>query len=220
MQKTIVVQNENFSIYEVSKDFLFDIAKFVVRVNYKKHKGYDFITKVSEKEIESVYQEELSFADNSLIYIAENNKQQTIGCIRVIKWDKKSILPIEKIFNMNPLNYISGTSRSSYWHIGRFAVDFCECAASVSLFKRLMMYAIYPICQDYDGHMIAECDSKLLRVMNLLGIDTVNLSNGIEYLGSETIPVYASKKGLNKFYNNHYHLYGINSDSLFQREVI
>ena len=66
-----------------------------------------------------------------------------------------------------------------------------------------MMYAIYPIYQEREGYMIAEVDSKLLRIINLLGMDTVRLGSGINYLGSETIPVYADKEGLSKFYQSY-----------------
>lgn len=61
------------------------------------------------------------------------------------------------------------------------------------LFRQLMMCAIYPIYQEKNGYMIAECDSKLLRIVNLSGIDTVRLGNSVYYLGSNTIPVYADK---------------------------
>lgn len=37
--------------------------------------------------------------------------------------------------------------------------------------------------------------------MGLLGIDTVRLGEGVHYLGSETIPVYSTRKGLLNFYH-------------------
>ena len=55
--------------------------------------------------------------------------------------------------------------------------------------------------------MIAETDSKLLKVMNTLGIETVRLGHSINYLASETIPVYSSKNGLLLFYNHYENLY-------------
>lgn len=63
-----------------------------------------------------------------------------------------------------------------------------------------MIYAITPICEQQNSYMIAECDSKLLRVMGLLGISTVRLGSGVHYLGSETIPVYSNRMGLMSFY--------------------
>jgi hypothetical protein len=46
-----------------------------------------------------------------------------------------------------------------------------------------------------------------IRVMNLLGIKTVNLGNSVCYLGSETVPVYANKKGLTAFYQKYSGIY-------------
>jgi hypothetical protein len=201
--KQSVFQNKNYCIYKVDKESLSDMTEFVVKENYKHH----IVSKSVEnmkKDIETVYQEELSFTDRSQIYIAENENKRMIGCIRVMRWNQTDTLPIQKIFNINPLDYINGSSLSSYWHVGRFAIDSCAGIPNLSLFKQLMMYAIHPIYQEQDGYMIAECDSKLLRVMNLLGIDTVRLSNGVHYLGSETIPVYVDKKGLKKFYDKHF----------------
>jgi hypothetical protein len=90
---------------------------------------------------------------------------------------------------------------------------------SVSLFKQLMAYAIHPIYQEQDGFMIAECDSKLLRVMNLLGIKTVRLSNGLNYLGSETIPVYADKKGLTAFYQKYGGIYPVERERFLSLKI-
>lgn len=154
-------------------------------------------------EINSIYEEELMYKETSKIYVAEDINHKMIGCIRVFKWDKEIFLPVHKLFNIDPLNYMPETENSSIWHIGRFAVDSCAGIPTISLFKKLMMYAIYPICQEQEGYMIAECDCKLLRIMSLLGMDTVRLSSGIIYLGSETIPVYANKEGLSKFYNTY-----------------
>jgi hypothetical protein len=203
--KRVLIQCQDYCIYNAGKEYLYDVAKFVIKENYKHHIGEYKMTEKADEEVKSVYKEELLFSETSQIYIAENQNNQMIGCIRVMKWDGKSLLPVHKIFNINPLNYIKNTKYSSFWHIGRFAVDSCKNIPSISLFKKLMMYAIYPICRELDGYMIAECDSKLLRVMNLLGIDTVCLGSGINYLGSETIPVYANKEGLSKFYHKYYH---------------
>lgn len=204
--KKLITRNENYSIYEVGAKYLYDVAEFVVKENYRHHKRESAITGM-EDEIEFVYQEELSFCQTSRVYIVENKSSLMIGCIRVMKWNETNILPIQQIFNINPVCYINGIRSYSFWHVGRFAVDSCAGIPSLSLFKQLMIYAIHPIYQEKDGVMIAECDSKLLRVMNLLGIKTVDLSKGVHYLGSETIPVYADKNGLSRFYNKYCHLY-------------
>jgi len=50
--------------------------------------------------------------------------------------------------------------------------------------------------------MVAECDKKLQRSLNRMGIKTEALGRGIEYLGSETIPVYATDEWLKVFLQN------------------
>ena len=62
-----------------------------------------------------------------------------------------------------------------------------------------MMYAVAPICKYQDGLMYAECDSKLLRAINGLGLEARTLDEGIEYLGSKTIPIYIERNGMLEF---------------------
>ncbi|WP_321478482.1 hypothetical protein [uncultured Bacteroides sp.] len=56
------------------------------------------------------------------------------------------------------------------------------------------------------NYMFAKCDSKLLRIMGVWGINTANLREGINYLGSGTIPVIAQSHGLIYFYKSFIHL--------------
>lgn len=198
--KQFIEHYGNYCIFRVDSAYLYKIAEFVVKANYSHHTNNILPAKLKD-EIDAVYQEELEYASSSQIFLVENNNGQMIGCIRVMKWNMINKLPVQKLFNINPLDCINNTKpTTTIWHIGRFAVDSCTDVSSVSLFKQLMVYAITPICQETDSYMVAECDSKLLRVMGLLGIDTVRLGNGIHYLGSETIPVYSAKAGLIKFY--------------------
>ncbi|MDD2618835.1 MAG: hypothetical protein PHT87_08590, partial [Bacteroidales bacterium] len=64
------------------------------------------------------------------------------------------------------------------------------------------------------GIVFAECDSKLLRTMKLMGIRVHSLGNGIEYLGSETIPVYSTYDDLVGFFRENQSSYGINQASV------
>lgn len=50
-----------------------------------------------------------------------------------------------------------------------------------------------------DSIMVAECDRKFVRGLNLLGIQTGLLGRGIHYLGSETLPIYSTKEWLTNF---------------------
>ena len=63
-----------------------------------------------------------------------------------------------------------------------------------------MVCAIPPICKNKGNIAFAECDSKLLRILTLLGIKATVIGNSINYLGSETIPILMTYDGLIDFY--------------------
>lgn len=177
----------------------------MVKENYKHHIG-NLSSQNIKNEINEVYKEELLYADNSIILVVRNVEGKIIGSIRVFKWDRRTLLPIQKIFGINPLSVIHSEEDYNYWHIGRFAINSYAGIPTVTLFKQLMIYAVHPIVCDNKSYMIAETDRKLLRVMNALGIETIQLGDSLNYLASETIPVCSSKKGLLMFYNHYQNL--------------
>ena len=171
----LIYTNGQYNIWQLTgKECLQELAEFVVRENYKHHVG-DFSYESIKDEIDSVYQEELQYIDNSTIFVVRNEAGKIIGSIRVFKWDRKKILPLQKVFGINPLMTIHSESDYSYWHIGRFAVDSFAGIPTITLFKQLMVYAVHPIVCDEKSYMIAETDSRLLKVMNALGIETIQL---------------------------------------------
>jgi hypothetical protein len=102
---------------------------------------------------------------------------------------------------------IKNPNVNNIYHIGRFAIK--KGVRDISLLKKLMVNAIAPICEHKDNIAFAECDSKLLRILNILGIKTDIIGESIEYLGSETIPIAMSYDGLIDFYVKNLHLAGI-----------
>ena len=199
----LVYANRQYKIWQLKgKENLYELAEFVVKENYKHHVG-DFSFQSIKDEIHSVYQEELQYIDNCNIFVDRNDAGKIIGSIRVFKWDRKKILPLQKIFGINPLIAIHPETDYSYWHIGRFTIDSLTGIPTITLFKQLMVYAVHPIVCDEKSYMIAETDSKLLKVMNALGIETIQLGHSINYLASETIPVCSSKNGLLLFYKHY-----------------
>lgn len=183
---------------------LTDLAKFVVEENYNHH-NCDLVSTEIKKNTEQVYKEELNYFDNSEVFVAKNDSGNIEGTIRVTKWDEKVVLPIQKMFNINPHKFLCQSgSKPSFWHIGRFAIK--KNCKDNNLFKKLMVCAISPICEQEHGIAFAECDRKLLRVMNLLGIKTEIIGDSIHYLGSETIPISMNCNGLKNFYRKHKHL--------------
>lgn len=202
MEKQIATFND-YAIFLADKTSLLEIAQFVVRENYSHHLS-SFTEKEVNEDIKSVFEEEEYLYDNkSQIYIARDSFGNMIGCIRSFHWDKRKILPIEKIYGINPLNTIHRESKYSFWHIGRFAVAKDSRISTLTLFKRLMALAVKPIVEDKYSYMIAEIDSKLLKVMKVLGFGTRQIGKSRNYLTSETVPICSSKRGVKGFFSRY-----------------
>lgn len=200
-----VISCKDYTIYRVGIDQLHDVASFVVTENYIHHSSGS-LPDSAIQEIEDIYNEELSYSKDSFYFIVRDKKGKMIGSIRVFKWDKQTLIPMQKIFHISPLGKVNDKPDTSLWHIGRFAIDSSVEFSTITLFKQLMTLAVDPILREEDSCMIAETDSHLLRVMNALGIETTQIGNPLIYLASETIPVYSNKRGLSNFYTRHYSL--------------
>lgn len=199
---TLIAKTNLYTIWQIGRESLRELAEFVVRENYKHHVG-DCTNEKIRNETDLVYQEELLYADTSMAFLVRNPQGNTIGSIRIFKWDRRRLLPIQKLFGINPLTSICSEYEYSYWHIGRFAIDSFSGISTLTLFKQLMVFAIHPVVQTEQSYMIAETDSKLLKVMNALGIQTTRLGKSLNYLASETIPVCSSREDLSPFYNKY-----------------
>ena len=182
---------------------IFDLAEFIVTENFKHH-SEDSFPEDYKKDIKSIYREEIDYYNDANVYVSKDYFGSILGAIRVLQWNFKDVLPIQKIFGINPLMAIQKDRVNGIFHIGRFAIK--KDAGDINLFKKLMVCAIAPICQHEDNVAFAECDSKLLRVLRLLGIKTTVIGKSINYLGSETIPVSMTYDGLIEFYNKNKHL--------------
>lgn len=191
---------DSYSIYESDNDCAEEVAKFVVKENYVHHLSQRIIGNVMKEEISSVCIEE-RMHHNSQFYLARTNQGKLIGSIRVFKWNRKDTLPIEQIFRINPLEKIGNNKNYSYWHVGRLAIEQDAGFSTLTLFKELMALAIEPIVHDMHGYMIAETDCKLLRVMNMLGINTTVVGKPVNHLASMTVPVYSSRTDLIPYYD-------------------
>lgn len=207
LHKTIL---SNFALYQVEKKDLEDTVKFSILTNYDHYK--DTIERKSfGKDIKYALSKEISYFNNA-VYYAILHKSQIIGTIRTMVWDRKATLPINEIFgfSLEALQKFGLDSNTTYWHVGRFAIDNkISTCLNIRLFKMLMVYAIQPICNQKNSVMIAECDSRLLTVMNKLGIEAKAIGSPINYLGSETIPVIATRENLISYYENNKQLLAV-----------
>ena len=202
MEKKVASFRE-YEIFMADKSCLNEIANFVVRENYSHHMS-SFTEEEINKDIKSVLEEEeYLYDEKSRIYIARDYFGKMIGCIRSFHWDKHKTLPIEKVYGINPLHAVHEEEKYSYWYIVRFAVAKDSGLSTLTLFKRLMALAVKPIVEDKYSYMIAEIDSKLLKVMKVLGFATRQIGKSIDYLTSETVPVCSSKRGINGFFSKY-----------------
>lgn len=182
----------------LQKGQLLDLAKFIVTENFKHHSN-NVLPQDYTNDVNSIHDEEIKYAKNSKVFVVKNKNRKITGAIRVLKWNYSDILPIQKMFGINPLLAITNYNVNEIFHIGRFAIE--KGPKHTSLFKKLMVCAITPVCAQKGNIAFAEIDSKLLRVLRLLGITASVIGESIEYLGSETIPVAFTYDGLIDFYN-------------------
>ena len=177
---------------------VFDMVKFIVNENFNHHE-IDDAKRNYAAEINSVYDEELTYGQNSEIHVERDNYGSILGTIRVLKWNLVDPLPVHKIFGINPLDHVNLGKVNDIFHFGRFAIR--KNSPSLQLFKKLIAAAIAPVCQHRKNVAFAECDSKLFRTLSLLGIKMKVIGEPVQYLGSETIPVMITYKGLIGFYS-------------------
>jgi len=189
------------------------LAEFIVLENFVHHA--DGVTPEDYKnDVKSIYREEMKYYDNSEIYVAKDYLGSILGSIRVLKWNYMDLLPLQKIFGINPISAMENANE--IFHIGRFAIK--KDVRDIKLLKQLMVNAIAPVCQHKGNVAFAECDSKLLRTLTLMGIEITVLGESVNYLGSETIPISMSYDGLINFYNKYKGL--VSEENLVETETL
>ena len=173
------------------------MAEFIVRENYSQHTDQTFTPDEVSLSAKVLHSEDFSLYNCSRFYAAYVGGQ-IVGSVKVTKWNRNVILPIQKLFNVDLPKIASRVQLENVWHIGRFAIARSE-KDGARLLRQLITLAIYPICKCEKSMMIAECDKKFVRGLNLMGIKTELLAPGIEYLGSLTLPIYSTGNWLSDF---------------------
>lgn len=196
------MKKENY-LERLSTQNVYELSKFVVLENFNHHHK-NLVPKDIKENTLAVFNEELKYSQDSEIFVSKDNNGLITGSIRVLRWNYIDKLPLHKLFGIDPLATIEGKPIQDIWHIGRFAIK--KNIKDLKLFKKLMVCAISPICKHPKNIAFAECDSKLLRIMSLLGLHATVIGPAINYLGSETIPVRFSYDGLIGFYKRNKHL--------------
>ena len=132
------------------------------------------------------------------VFISKNHAGAILAAIRILKWNGVDVLPLQKIFGINPLSALSLPNVHKIYHIGRFAVK--KELRDINLFKKLLLCAAKLICHHSSNVAFAECDSKLLRILRLLGVKALVIGESVNYLGSKTIPIAITYEGVIDFY--------------------
>lgn len=192
-----IIETEGYTIVETDSCSLEEIVEFVVKENYLHH--LKRLPENISKEIEELITEEKRLLSTSKFFVARDNDNRLIGCIRLHLWNHNLDLPISKFLGSSETS-TSQDEISTVWHIGRFAVKHFDHKVDISLFKALMICAISPIIQMPDSIMLAETDIKLLSSLKCMGIYLKALAFPQYYLGSLTIPSYAKSRDLQPFY--------------------
>ncbi len=201
MERAIIETND-YTVYESDESVLWELSEFVVTENYLHHKrGDEYCIDSTSKVIAKIYKEERNLYNSSRILIVRNGEGKIIGSIRSTLWDRQTSLPMEKLFGINPLNLDFSKQVSSFWHIGRFAINREGSRYSKSILRTLISTITEPIKKEPNGCIIAEVDRKLYNSLGNLGITAHQIAPSIQYLASETIPIYSRSYELSKQYS-------------------
>lgn len=198
--------DECFTLSKVGAEDLYKSVEFSILTNYH---NYNQIINLFDLEHDLTvnYNKELAFFENAYYYaiLADGD---ILGTIRAVKWDHTTALPMEGIYKISVDDVLEPyNSNKTIWHIGRFAIDSkARHNLSSQLLKMLLMYAIEPICQSQNCIALAECDTRLLKIINKLGIKTKTLADPVLYLGSETVPILSEGNDLLLFFNKNLNL--------------
>lgn len=180
-----------------TKKNLTDLSRFIVEQNLSHHSKTECIDNY-ESIVTEITKQELKTSSQSSIFIVENQARCIEASIRVLKWNYKDVLPIQKMFGITPFDIIGNTFLRHVYHIGRFAIN--KNSKDLSLFKKLMICALTPVYNEPNSIVFAECDQKLVRVMKALGIEVVQIGEGIDFLGSIKVPICIYHDGIVRFY--------------------
>lgn len=103
-----------------------------------------------------------------------------------------------KAFDID-LNKIPVGENQNIWHIGRFAISRKIPNSRIGILKKMLFNAFYPAYYFQNGIILAECDRKAIISLQKMGIQSVILGNSIEYISSETSPIYIKSSWLSSF---------------------
>jgi hypothetical protein len=203
---------QDYSLWLVSREHLSDVSRFILRVNHQVHLNSNIIN-----YSDFVKTKELDFKSfsTSYFYAIKNRKYEIVGTIKAQKWDGKSKLPIEDDFDIRIDKIVKNLDEkpNEIWHIGRFAIDQQKIREDallrknrITILKLLLTNVLQHVCMNETNIYLAESDKKLFDKLKLMGINSTQIGESKMYLGSETVPIFNTAKGVEKFVKDHKHL--------------
>ncbi len=206
--KKLIHQFSDYLLWQIEKDMMPEVSRFVVETNYKHHQG-SFPVSI-ENEIMAVCEEEKSYFPDSVFFlIEESTSQKVIGTIRVFRWTGKCKLPAQEEYAVDMQKIIDKERDfdGEIWHVGRLAIDIKKMGrASVLILKTLLVNGFQSACPLCGSLVFAELDRKLFEKFRLMDIYFNQIGESKICLGSETVPTYITSKGLSSFLEKHKHL--------------
>jgi hypothetical protein len=192
-------QLSNLYISKLKKDELRELITFVVTEIYEHFNYKDYTQESFENELEYLLKEDIAFYDNSIYYVLRDCTEHKIyGSIKTTFWDKTTTLPMEKLFHIN-IQDILIPAYLNVWHVGRFVISGKIPGDRISILKKMLYKAFYPVYAIGAGIILAECDKKLTITLKKMGIDSFILGESIEYICSETLPIYIRSEWLESY---------------------
>jgi hypothetical protein len=190
---------KDFYFIKLTKDQLPELLEFYLYEIYEHFNFTDYTSEFAENELAHLMEEDLSFFKNSIYYVLrEHRTDKIVASIKTTYWDRVTTLPIQKLFSINP-NAMSLSDRRHFWHIGRFVVSRSVPRYRISILKKLLFNAFYPVHAMEKGVIFAECDRKVMNTLLRMGIRSAVLGQSIDYICSDTVPIYINSEWLNTF---------------------
>lgn len=190
---------EGYYVSGITREELPGMLRFLILEIYRHFNFTAFTKQDFAGELNRLLAEDMAYFDHSVYYVLRRKSDKSIqACIRTTWYDGRVSLPIEKLFDLK----ISGmrvTRGKQIWHLGRFVISGSLPSHRISVLKKLLFNAFYPVSISKNAILFAECDSKLVRTLSLMGIDSLVLGSPIEYICSETLPICITSECLKPF---------------------
>lgn len=204
---------DDYYFSRIEKNDLPELLAFYIIEIYEHFNYTDYTVESYENELEHLLKEDHAFYKNSIYYVLRDCKEHKIyGSIKTTYWDKETPLPIEELFDVSAQDLLL-PGIDHFWHIGRFVISRKIPKDRISILKKILYNAFYPVYKMGSGLIIAECDKKVTLTLEKLNVTSFVLGKSIEYICSETLPIYIRSEWLNEFVSS-------NADRYFSTENV